>query len=200
MSKQVRDDIDKFHDYDLFLPTRTIWLGPSDKSSETDVIMAERLIKNLAILESRSADPITILMINPGGEIASGLAIYDAIRACKSHITIKATGTCHSMATIILQAADVRLISANLEFMIHKGTREHAEDHATNIENLLEWEKRQDLDCNNIYLRKIKRKHPDFTLKRLTNDIKFDKFMKAQEVIDLGLADEIYGEVEEETK
>lgn len=200
MAKQVRDDIDKFMDYNIFLPTRTIWVGPDDTDGETNLGMATRVIKNLHILESRSSDNITILMNNPGGEVVQGLAIYDAIRACKSHITIKASGLCESMATLILQAADTRLISPNVQFMVHEGTTSFETDHVQNIKNKMAWEEKQDLVCNTIYLAKIKDKHPTYTLKRLTSEIKFDKLLDAKEVIELGLADGIFGEVDEEVK
>jgi hypothetical protein len=65
MSKYTRDDIDKFHDYDIYIPTRTLYIGPSNEDGITDVIVAERLIKNLHILESLNSNPITILMNNP---------------------------------------------------------------------------------------------------------------------------------------
>ena len=60
MSKRLnRDDIDKFHDYSLHVPSRTIYMGSENgeqwengAESGVDAIMAERFIKNILILES----------------------------------------------------------------------------------------------------------------------------------------------------
>jgi ATP-dependent protease ClpP protease subunit len=131
------DDIDKFIDYDIYLPTRTIYMGSvsSDESgSEIGVnhLLAERCIKTLHILDTQAPSgdkPITIIMNNMGGDVSHGMAIYDAIKDCKNHVTIKVYGSAMSMGSIILQAADRRVMSKNSRVMIHYGIHGHV-DHA----------------------------------------------------------------------
>jgi len=65
--------------------------------SGTDAKMAESLIKNLVILENINKEPITIIMNNIGGDVYHGIAIYDAIKACESRVTIKVFGSAQSM-------------------------------------------------------------------------------------------------------
>src|SRR4051812_11716117 len=102
MAKRVnRDDVDKFHDYSLYIPTRTIFMGSEDYSLEhgesgTDGLMTERILKNLTILEGLSSDQITIIMNNIGGDEYHGFGVYDAIKSCKSHVVIKVFG--HAMS------------------------------------------------------------------------------------------------------
>ena len=87
--------------------------------------MAERAIKALHILDSTAPTgdkPITVIMNNPGGDEYHGMAIYDAIKSCKNHVTIVVFGMAMSMGSIILQAADKRVMSANSRVMIHYGT------------------------------------------------------------------------------
>jgi len=94
------------------------------EESGTDSHMAERVIKNLQILENVSEsgeDPITIVMNNPGGCWFSGMAIYNAIQACKNHVTIICYGQVMSMGSIIFQAADERIMSEDCDMMIHYG-------------------------------------------------------------------------------
>src|SRR5271166_6582243 len=116
MARIVKDDVDRFHDYSIHIPSRTIFMGTENLSetdfeeSGVDTSMAERQIKNLHLLDSISKDEITILMNNIGGDVIHGMAIYDAIRSCQSHITIKVLGHAMSMGSIILQAADERLM------------------------------------------------------------------------------------------
>src|SRR5688572_25841186 len=108
MSKRhTRDDIDKFHDYNIYIPTRTLYMGSeyTDDTGESgvDALMASRFLKNLSILEAINQEPITIIMNNPGGDWFHGVAIYDAIKAAKSHVTIKVLGMAMSMGAVILQ-------------------------------------------------------------------------------------------------
>ena len=96
-----------------------------DSESGTDANMAERVIKGLHMLDTSAPTgdkPITIIMNNLGGDWYHGMGIYDAIKACKNHITIKVFGYVMSMGSIIIQAADKRIMSPNSRMMIHYGT------------------------------------------------------------------------------
>lgn len=130
--KFKKDDIDQFMENDLYLPTRTLYMGSithfdEGEESGTDYAMAERMVKALHILETHDAaskrgeKPITIIMNNIGGDIFHGMAIYDAIRNCTNHVTIKVYGHAMSMGSIILQAADQRIMSPNSKIMVHYG-------------------------------------------------------------------------------
>ena len=56
------------------------------------------------------------------------MAIYDAIQACKSYVTI-GYGQAESMSGIILQAADNRLMSPHSHFMAHFGSTDCSGDY-----------------------------------------------------------------------
>jgi ATP-dependent Clp protease protease subunit len=201
MSKRVnRDDIDKFHDYSLYIPSRTVYMGSetADDGAESgvDYGMAQRQIKNLHILDVASADPITIIMNNPGGDMFHGLAIYDAIKACRSHVTIKVFGHAMSMGSIILQAADTRVMAANSSQMIHYGQVSVDNEAKTTYKTVDEY-KRIDKLMEKMYLSKIQKKQPLFTIARLRAMLNNDTFLTAQQSVDLGLADEILGDTSE---
>lgn len=179
-------------DKDLFLPTRTVYIGPVDaEECEVNSIMAERAIKNLHMLDSVSDDPITILMLNYGGEVTAGMAIYDAIRLCRSHVTIKVFGCANSMGSIILQAADRRLLAPHSEVMIHYGSTGYPADHPLNIRNQHKHAERFDKWMIDMYLKKIREKKPRFSKKQCEELVKFDQYMTPTEAIEYGLADEI---------
>jgi ATP-dependent Clp endopeptidase proteolytic subunit ClpP len=123
-----RDDVDQFIDNDIYFPTRTIYMGSQTyiegEESGTDHLMAEKMVKLLHILDSQAPNadkPINIIMNNPGGEVTHGMAIYDAIKLCKNHVTIKVIGQASSMGSIILQAADHRVMTENSKIVIHWG-------------------------------------------------------------------------------
>ena len=58
-----------------FLKTRQILL-----SGEINKALAEKVIKQLLILEADSSDPIRIYIDSPGGDVDAGYAIFDMIR------------------------------------------------------------------------------------------------------------------------
>lgn len=201
MSKRInKDDTDRFHDYSLYIPKRTIYIGSEDYDLEhgesgTDGAMAERAIKNLTILEGISSEPIKIIMNNIGGDEYHGFAIYDAIKACESHITIQVFGHAMSMGSIILQAADERVMAPTSRQMIHYGTW-GVHDHAKTTQQWAKEGERIDEWMEEMYLEKIREQHPKFPTSKLKTLLDHDTFLTAQESIDLGLADKILGEKE----
>lgn len=201
MSKRVnRDDIDKFHDYSLYIPKRTIFIGSEDCDQEhgesgTDGAMAERAIKNIAILEGISSDPIKIIMNNIGGDEYHGFAIYDAIKACESFVTIQIFGHAMSMGSIILQAADERIMAPTSRQMIHYGTW-GIHDHAKTSQKWAKEGEKIDHWMEQMYLERIREKHPKYPLSKLKALLDHDTFLTAQESVDLGLADKVLSDKE----
>lgn len=201
MAKRLnRDDVDKLHDCNLYIPSRLIWIGSEEHNMEhgesgVDGALAERTIKNLHILESISQEPIMIVMNNIGGDEYHCMAIIDAIKACKSHITIKVFGNAASAGSLILQAADERIMAPLSVQMIHYGTfgfDGHSKDFqkwATEGDRLDNW-------MEQYYLAKIRQKHPTFPLKKLKEMLDHDTFLTAAESVELGLADKILGDDE----
>lgn len=198
MAKISRDDIDKFFDYEMHIPTRTIFVGSATHSIEegesgTDGAMAERAIKALHLLDSVSDQPITILMNNVGGDELHGMAIYDAIKACRSHVTIKVFGYAMSMGSIILQAADKRIMSPNSKMMVHYGTLTFS-GHAKTVQKQSEESVKFDQWMEQLYLEKIHKKKPDFNISKLKKMLDHDTFLTANEAVELGLCDYVLGD------
>lgn len=182
-----------FHDTGLAIPTRTIYMGGVqswDGEVGTDVLMAERVIKNLHTLENMGTGPITILMNNPGGDWYHGIAIYDSIKQSPCEITIKARGYAMSMGSIILQAATHRWMSPTASQMLHYGTDGYFH-HSKTFEKYAEQSKKINAVMEGIYLDRIREKHPKFKKAQLKKLLNFDTYLTAQESIDLGLADRV---------
>ena len=122
---EISDDPDHLFDHGLYIPTRTIYIGAvgesEDGADEVNHRLASRVIKSIHILEGNK-EPINVILNNPGGDEYHGLAIYDALRHTKCKVYISVFGHAMSMASIILQAGDKRLLSANATLMIHDGT------------------------------------------------------------------------------
>lgn len=167
-----------------------------DGESGTDGAMAERIVKALHVLDNSQGE-ITIIMNNPGGDEYHGMAIFDAIKACKNHVTIRVFGHAMSMGSIILQAADKRVMAPNSRMMIHYGTW-GIHDHPKIVYKWAEEGKKFDSWMEELYLGKIREKHPDYPLAKVKQMCNFDSFLNASEAVKLGLADEVEGEKTEE--
>ena len=194
MARINRDDVDKLYDYDIYIPSRTIYMGSTESDIENgesgvEAVMAERVIKALHLLDQKN-EPITIIMNNPGGDWYHGMAIFDAIKGCQSHITIKVYGMAMSMGALILQAADKRVMAPNARCMIHYGYM----DWGGHSKTFAKWAKENDKlneEMERILLEKIQDVHPNKTLEELKEMLDHDTILSAQETVDLGLADEL---------
>lgn len=195
MARVTKDEIDKFFDYDVSVSTRTIYMGSvsideDGNDSGVDAKMSERVLKALHLMDQSEGD-ITIIMNNPGGDWGHGMAIFDAIRERRNHITIKVYGYVMSMGSIILQAADERVLSKNASFMMHYGYNGASFDHALTNARWAEDHKKTYKLMEDIYLEKIKERHPRFTRKKVKDLLSFDTILTAKETVDLGLADKV---------
>ncbi len=196
-NKIIRDDVDKFFEYGIDIGAKTLYMGSEsykdDDETGTDFLMAERVIKGLHLLDRRVSDGITILMNNLGGDEYHGMAIYDAITACQNHVTIKVFGHAMSMGSIILQAADQRIMAPNARLMMHYGTW-GTHDHPKNVEKWVEEGKRFNKWMIDLYLEKIREKNPRFKRTKVDQMCNFDTILSARETVSLGLADSILNE------
>jgi ATP-dependent Clp endopeptidase proteolytic subunit ClpP len=198
MGKHTKDDIDKLHDYSIYTPARIIYMGSESENentqeeSGTDYAMAERLIKNMLILEHISSEPITIIMDNLGGDWYHGIGIYEKIKQSKCHVTIKIYGQAMSMGSIIAQAADHRVMTERSRMMIHYGDA-GASSVSKNFQRIAKEYERTDSEMEEILLEHIKAKNPEFKLKDLKKMLLLDTYLSASEALDLGLIDEIEG-------
>lgn len=190
-----KDNLDKFLDYGIDADNCVLYIGSQSdgEGSEAGVDwqLAERVIKGLHYLDQKATNGITIKMNNIGGDWYHGMAIYDAIRACKNTVSIIVYGHAMSMGSIILQAADKRIMMPNSTLMIHYGSDGYA-GHSKNFEKWAEQGKRINEKMLDIYLTKIKKVHPRYTREKLKAMCDYDTFLTAEETVELGLADEIF--------
>lgn len=171
------------YNYDICLDTRTIFLGVVD--DEIDAQTADIMLKAFHNLHRQSKDPITIIMNNPGGDYYHSMAIYDTIRTSPCKVTIIAYGHCMSMGSIIMQAADDRVMAPHAVMMIHDGEEgfngspkelEAYTDHSKKVEDAV---------------MKIYRGRTGMSKKAFMQIYGTSKYFTAQETVDLGLADRV---------
>jgi ATP-dependent Clp endopeptidase proteolytic subunit ClpP len=87
---------------------------------------------------------IEIIITSPGGVMVDGLALFDYIqqvRAAGHHVTTSALGMAASMAGVLLQAGDKRVMSREAWLLIHEGSF-GAIGSAGEVEDTVEWVRR----------------------------------------------------------
>ena len=100
---------------DDFLNNRELFLveGIDPKSSNN-------LLKQLMYLERKdSSKEITLYINSPGGEVISGLAVYDYISIMKAPVRTVCIGTAASMGAILFLAGKKREMLEHTRVMIH---------------------------------------------------------------------------------
>ncbi|MBD3292062.1 MAG: hypothetical protein GF393_04000 [Armatimonadia bacterium] len=186
MAQLRREDSDRFFDYDLHIPSRTMFIG-----GEVEEQMAELMLKGMHLLVYTSKEhPIRIILNSPGGDEYHGLAIFDAIATCPVHVTVTAFGHCMSMGSWILQAADERILSPRCTMMIHYGTW-FADDSVRGVRASCREMERMNLLMEEAYLRRMKERDPTYPLRKLRRLLDDDTYIPADEAIEMGLADRI---------
>jgi ATP-dependent Clp protease, protease subunit len=122
-----------------FLKTRAILL-----SGEVNKELAERVVKQLLLLDGESADPIKVFIDSPGGDVDAGFAIFDMIRFVDAPVHIVGMGLVASAAALILIASpkERRYALPNSHYLIHqplsgmRGVATDIEIHAREIEKV----------------------------------------------------------------
>ena len=129
-------------DFGLFersLKTRNVLL-----SGEVNKTLAERIIRQLILLEAENEEPIRVFIDSPGGDADAGYAIFDMMRFVKPQVTTIGMGLVASAGAIIMLAApkERRLGLPNSHYLIHqplsgmRGVATEIEIHARELDRL----------------------------------------------------------------
>ena len=173
-------------EYDIYsrlLSERIVFLG-----TPVDDQVANLIIAQLLHLESEDPDKDISLYINsPGGDVYSGLAIYDTMRFIKPSITTICFGVAMSMGSLLLTggATGKRMALPNSRILIHQPSAGF-EGQSTDIEihaaEILKTRKRID---------EIYAKHTGQPEEQVHRDMERDRFFKSDEAKDYGLIDRV---------
>ncbi len=107
--------LERFDMRDEMLACRELKLcGPVDAESVADII------RGMRHLQRADADaPITLFINSPGGEVSSGLALYDAMCAISCPVRTVCLGLAASMAALLFIAGNQRDMLPHSRVMIH---------------------------------------------------------------------------------
>lgn len=183
----TKESLDRFFDYDFHVESRTLYIGGNDKD-ELDGRVAERAIKAIHIFQGMSPEKdINIILNSFGGCWFSGMAIYDSIAACPCQVNATVIGSAMSMGSIILQAADSRIIYPNATMMVHDGYETRVNDTPLTFQNWADYSKVSQQRMYEIYAGRSGRT-VSFWKKKCSSDL----ILTASAALKLGLVDSIF--------
>lgn len=155
-----------------------------------DAHTSNELLKQLMYLERQDSESeITIYINSPGGEVISGLAVYDYISMMKAPVRTVCIGTAASMGAILFLAGRKRQMLPHTRLMIHDPSYSH-----NDIGGRKPHEIQHELDKLNetrAALAEIIAEKTGKTLEEIYEVTANDTYYSAAEAIDFGLATEI---------
>lgn len=205
INKENDNDICNIHNYHIDIKNREIFLHSYFDSQEEIGVEYRSAVcfeKNIRYLNSISIEPILVHMHLPGGIWSDGMGMYDTIKLSKSKIIIVAYGSVESASSVILQAADTRVLMPNTNVLIHYGSISMDNEHKAAL-SWVQWSEKESEKMIDIFadkyllsdvaqaknLKKIAaKKH---IISQLAN--KCDWILTAQEAVDYNFADGVLG-------
>jgi ATP-dependent Clp protease protease subunit len=172
-----------FDIYSRLLNERIIFLG-----TPVDDQIANLIVAQLLHLESEDPDKdISIYINSPGGQVYSGLAIYDTMQFIKPDIQTICVGIAMSMGAVILAGgtAGKRMALPNAKILIHQvsgGFQGQATDIEIAARETIALKRR---------LEEIISQHTGQELEKVSKDMERDYFMTSQESKDYGIIDRV---------
>ncbi|MCA9959607.1 MAG: ATP-dependent Clp protease proteolytic subunit [Chloroflexota bacterium] len=172
-----------FDIYSLLLKNRIIMLGYPINDQIANLIVAQILY-----LENEDPEkPIRIYISCPGGQVYSGMAIYDTMQQVNCPISTVAVGYTASFGTVLLTAGTkgMRYALPNSTIHMHQplgGAQGQASDIAIQAQEILRLR---------TSLNKILSHHTGKPIEQIARDTDRDIYMSAQDAKEYGLVDAV---------
>lgn len=172
-----------FDIYSRLLEDRIIFLG-----EEVHAQMVNTIVAQMLFLEKKDPDKdITIYVNTPGGEVYSGMAIYDAMQYVKCDVQVICVGLAASMGSIYMAGGTKgkRFALPHSKIMIHQPlgwTKGQATDIIIQAEEMMKVK---------TTLTGVLHKHTGQPLEILQADMERDKWLTAEEAVAYGLIDKV---------
>ena len=175
-----------FDIYSRLLNERIIFLGTPVTEDIANLIVAQ-----LIHLESEDPDKdISIYINSPGGDVYSGLAIYDTMQFIKPDVQTICVGIAMSMGALLLAggAKGKRMALPNAKILIHQvssGFQGQATDIEIHAREVIELRRRLD---------EIIAQHAGKDVEKVRADTERDYFMSSDEAVEYGIIDRVISE------
>jgi ATP-dependent Clp protease protease subunit len=172
-----------FDIYSRLLRERVIFLGSAVDDDVANVVVAQ-----LLHLEAEDPEKDIQLYINsPGGQVYSGLAIYDTMRFIKPDVATTCCGIAMSMGSLLLAggAPGKRSALPNARILVHQpsgGFQGQATDIQIHAKEALELRRR---------VEEIYAEHTGRAVEEISEALERDRFFTPEQARDYGLVDRV---------
>jgi ATP-dependent Clp protease protease subunit len=173
-----------FDIYSRLLNERIIFLG-----TPIDDQIANLIVAQLLHLESEDPDKdISIYINSPGGDVYSGLAIYDTIQFIKPDVQTICVGIAMSMGALLLAGGTKgkRMALPNAKILIHQVWTGGIGGQAADIER-----RANETIALKHRIEEILAQHTGQDLDKIKHDTDRDYFMTSQEAHEYGIIDRV---------
>lgn len=157
--------------------------GPIDAASACE------FVKKILLLNGESGEkPIRVFINSPGGEIDSGLLMYDVIQSSKAPIQMYCLGRAYSMGAILFACGNHgRYMLPHSKLMIHEplvgGNVGGSSSSVKSISKSLQSTKRM--------MDELLAAHTKKSVREIARATSYDHYFNARESVDFGLCDAI---------
>lgn len=148
--------------------------------------VASQFVKQVMALNDESTEPIHVFVNSDGGEIVSGMLIYDAIQSSEAPIRMYCIGKAYSMAAILFTSGrHGRFILPHSKLMLHEPLIPYGVGgKSSSIQSISDSLLKVKRDMEEVLA-----KHTGKTVKEISRITKTDHFFTAEEAVAFGLAD-----------
>ena len=169
--------------YSLLLKNRIIFLGSAINDQVANLVVAQLLYLSREDPESG----IQMYINSPGGQVYSGMAIYDTMRMIPNKISTVAVGVAASFGTVLLAAGAKGQRYALPHATIHmhqplSGAQGQASDIAIQAKEILRLKER---------LNEILAESTGQSVETIIQDTDRDFYMSAEQAVEYGLVDKV---------
>lgn len=169
--------------YSLLLKNRIVFVGSGINDQVANLVVAQLLYLSREDPESG----IQMYINSPGGQVYSGMAIYDTMRMIPNKISTVAVGVAASFGTVLLAAGTKGQRYALPHATIHMhqplgGAQGQASDIEIQAREILRLKER---------LNEILAEATGQDIETIISDTERDFYMSAQEAVDYGLVDKV---------
>jgi len=156
-------------------------------SGEINEDLAIDFTNKLLELNSESDSPITVLINSMGGELNSGLLIYDSIIGSNALIRMICRGKAYSMAAVLFACAHERYMLPNSELMLPQPLLGRSvSGNVSSIKSISD-----SMLETNAKINTILAKHTGKTKEEIDIATSFDHYFLPNDAVDFNLCDDI---------
>ena len=178
----IYDDVSEYGEFD--------WWTWEYKESETSAKYFKKALENVS-----ESDTIELHINSYGGSVKEGVAIYNLLKQKKcKEIVAYVDGFAYSIASVILQAADRRIMGLGTSLLIHNmwlsiaGNADDLRKAADDLDVLMESNRQ-------IYLERA-----NVTEEELIDMMNKETYLTPEKAVEMGFADEVDGSKDADTE